>query len=94
MTEQHFAAFLEAAETKKADKGWREAQEGRSLTLYAGHDGASLTVSRVEAVKLDGELVHAKTVRGELFVLALSDIYGGAVDSPPKGARKAGFVSG
>lgn len=92
MTEQHFSALLSASEAKKASDGWLKLPEGRHLTLYVAFNGASLTVSRIEAVRSEAGLVKAKTVKGETFVLALTDIFAGAVDAPAATSRKAGFV--
>ncbi len=93
MTEEHLTALLAAAEAKKDDKGFLRVGEGRTLTLYVASTAATLTVSKVEAVKHERELLHARTTKGELFILALADVYAGAVDaSPSAGGRKAGFV--
>lgn len=92
MTEEHLTALLTAAEAKKDDKGFLRVADGRSLTLYVASGAAGLTVSRVEAVRLERELLQARTAKGELFVLALGDVYAGAVDLVGPTARKAGFV--
>lgn len=92
MTEDHLTALLTTAEAKKDDKGFLRAAEGRNLSLYVASAGASLTVTRVEAVKIDKQLVHARTVRGETFVLALQDVFAGSVEQPPSAGRKAGFA--
>ena len=44
------------------------------------------------ALRLDGPLLHARTQRGEVFVLCLADVFAGAVDEPAEQGRKAGFV--
>ena len=92
MTEQHFSALLATAEAKKASDGWVKPPEGRFLTLYVAFNGASLTVSRIESVKSETGLVRAKTTKGETYVLALADIFAGAVDAASTTGRKAGFV--
>ena len=92
MTEEHLAALLAAVEAKKNDKGWSVASEGRSLTLYAAYNGASLTVSRVEALRSEQKLLYARTKKGEVFVLALADVYAGAAEESPAASRKAGFA--
>jgi hypothetical protein len=93
MTEEHLSALLAAAEAKKDDKGFLRAGEGRTLTLYVASSAASLTVSKVEALRAERDLLHARTTKGEVYVLALVDVYAGAVDaSPATGGRKAGFV--
>lgn len=69
--------------------------DGRRLTLYAGHAGVSLTVTRVEALKLleDGT-VAARNDKGDRFFVTLADLFGVAVEgsSTTASARKAGFV--
>lgn len=92
MTEEHLTALLSAAEAKKDDKGWVSAPDGRLFTLYVANGGAGLTVSRVEAMRIDNQLVHARTNRGELYLLAIVDVYAGAIEGPTATARKAGFA--
>ena len=92
MTEEHLSALLSAAEAKKDDKGWVGAADGRLFTLYVASGGAGLTVGRVESMKVDGKLVHARTNRGEMYVLSLGDIYAGAIEGPTATSRKAGFA--
>lgn len=92
MTEEHLSALLSAADAKKDDEGWSTTPEGRNMTLYVACNGANLTVSRVEALRVKGALLEARTVRGERYLLALEDVYAGAVDGPKAAGRKAGFV--
>ena len=91
MTLDHLNAIIKAAEARKDDKGWWTTQEGRHVTLYASSGGSSLTVSRVEALRIDGVLVAARTVRGEEYFVALEDHFAGAVEPQAQGARRAGF---
>lgn len=74
-------------------EGWATPPEERKLTLYASHDGGALTVNEVEAVKLDGKLVRARTHKGEVFVLAVEDVFAASLDGPVVSGRKAGFGS-
>lgn len=92
MTEEHLTALLAAAEAKKDDQGFSRAADGRTWTFYVVSGSASLTVSKVEAVKVERELLRARTTKGELYILALKDLYAGAVDAPGANTRKAGFV--
>lgn len=92
MTEEHLASLLASAGAKKDGEGWHAPADGRHLTLYVAANGASLNVGRVEALKRDGSLLQARTVKGEVFVLALEDVFAAAVEAAPTGARKAGFV--
>jgi hypothetical protein len=97
MTEEMLRTVLETAEAKidKGDKdGWAALPEGRSLTFYVAHNGASLTVSKISAVRVAQGVVRAKSVKGQLFVLSLPDIFAAALDGAgePSSSRKAGFL--
>jgi hypothetical protein len=92
MTEDHLSAIVGAGDGKKDNQGWWVMPEGRHVTLYVASEGSSLTVSKVEAVKLEGTLVKARTVRGETYVLAMEDVFAGQVEPQPQGARRAGFA--
>jgi hypothetical protein len=91
MTQEHLSALLTEAGAAKRAEGWVELGE-RHLTLYLAQQGTSLTVSRIEALKQQEGLLWARTVKHEVYVVSLADVYAGAVDSPMQGTRKAGFV--
>src|ERR1700733_2944789 len=69
MTPEHFDVILKNAQAKPAagaeKDGFLSLPEGKMLSFYVAHEGASMSVSRVEAVKLDGELVFARTTKRE-----------------------------
>jgi hypothetical protein len=93
MTLEHWAALIEASGAKKDEKGFLAPPEGKLLTLYVASGAATLTVQRIEAVRQEQGLVHARSKKGELFVLALLDIFAGAVEETQGSSqRKAGFV--
>lgn len=93
MTDAHLMSFIAAADAQKDKAGWWTTDEGRHMTLYASFAGSSLTISRIEALRHEGEQLHAKTVRGELYVVALADVFAAQVEGQPKaGGRRAGFV--
>jgi hypothetical protein len=46
----------------------------------------------VQSLKHDGTLLHARTVKGEHYIVALVDAFAGSVDAPPSSTKKAGFV--
>jgi hypothetical protein len=92
MTQDHWLALLETAEATKDPEGWVAMSSGRHLTLYMASGNASLTVNHVEAVRVEGALIKARTVKGDTFVLALESVFAGAVDGPKDSTRKAGFV--
>jgi hypothetical protein len=94
MTGEHLEAILKVAGAKSEKDGWQSLPEGSAMTLHVAHDGASMTVSRIDAVKQDGELVYARNPRRELFVIVRSDIFAVALEGESnagKVARRAGF---
>jgi hypothetical protein len=93
MTLEHWAALMEASGAKKDEKGDLAPPEGKLLTLYLSSGSSTLSVQRIEAVRQEQGLVHARTKKGELFVLSLGDIFAGAVEETQgSSSRKAGFV--
>jgi hypothetical protein len=94
MTGDHLDAILKIAGAKADKEGWLGLPEGNTMTLHVAHDGASMTVSRIEAVRQDGELVYARNPKRELFVVVRSDVFAVALEgesSAGKVARRAGF---
>jgi hypothetical protein len=91
MTEEHFTALLSAAEAKKDDQGFMLPSHGKTWSLYVASGAAGLNVTRIEALRVDKSLLRARTVKGELYILALEDVYAGAVDAGVSSSRKAGF---
>jgi hypothetical protein len=94
MTEDHLTAIISVAEAKKDSGNWWVMPEGRHATLYASSQGSSLTMGKVEALALEGPLLRARTARGEVYVVALVDVFAGQVEPQPKGVRRAGFGGG
>jgi hypothetical protein len=92
MTLEHWAALIEASGAKKDDKGYLATPEGKLLTLYVSSGNSTLSVQRIEALREEKGLVHARTKKGETFVLALEDVFAGAVEETQNSSRKAGFV--
>jgi hypothetical protein len=92
MTQEHLSALLDMLAAKPDNEGWCSLGDGRCLTLYTAHDGASLTIAKVEALSSRGPLVKARTSRGELYILALEGLFAAAVEAAPAQARKPGFL--
>jgi hypothetical protein len=92
MIQEHLSAILDLISAKTEKDGWSVFPDGRGLTLYAAHDGVQLAVPRVEAIAVKGGLLRARTSKGELYVLALEDVFAVAAEATPTQARKAGFV--
>lgn len=92
MTPEHLSALLRVAAATTDGEGWQHPAEGRSLTLHLAHDGATLTVSRLCALRSEGGLVFARSPQGEQYVVALADVFAGCVDGPKDVGRRAGFA--
>jgi hypothetical protein len=95
MTVEMFKAILEKAECKTKG-GESTLPEGRTIALYVAHEGVSLTISRLVSLRLDldGLLIVGRDHRGEMYLVALADVFaasvaGGSGDTP---VRKAGFL--
>lgn len=93
MKQDQFESFLASVPVQPEEDGWFKAPAERHVTLHAAHEGVGLTVAKVEAVKLDGELVWARTRRGETYQLSLADLFALAVEAPKNAERKAGFAA-
>ncbi len=94
MTGDHLDAILKTAGAKQEKDGWLALPDGSAMTLHVAHDGASMTVSRVEAVRPEGELVYARNPKRELFVVVRTDIFAVALEgelNAGKVVRRAGF---
>jgi hypothetical protein len=87
-----FQTVLQSAQAKAEKDGYHVLPEGATMTFYVAKNGASMTVARVEAVKLEGNLVFARTTKRETFVMWREDVFAaaceGALGQP---ARRAGF---
>lgn len=92
MTQEHLSALLDMLAAKPDNEGWCSLSDGRTLTLYTAHEGASLTIAKVESVSSRGPLLKARTGRGELYILALEDLFAVAAEAIPAQARKPGFL--
>lgn len=93
MDNAHISAVLASAEAKDVKDGFSLVPEGRSITFYVAHAGASLSVPRAIAVKVEGQLLHARTQKGETYVVEAADVFGAAIEGgSPTTTRKAGFL--
>ena len=92
MTGEHLGLILKEAHAKSDKSGWESLPEGTLLTLYMAHDGASLTVNRIVAVRQDGELLYARTPKKDTFALSRSDLFAVAIEGANADpTRRAGF---
>jgi len=91
MTSDQLAKILELAEARKGEEGWSSLGQ-YTLTLHTAFNGASISFSKVEELKLTAPLVFAKSTRGETHVVRLEDIFAATVEASREKGRKAGFV--
>jgi hypothetical protein len=92
MTQDQLTAILDAISAKADKAGWSALPDGRSLTLYVAHDGVPLTVARVDTLSVKNGLARARTVKGEMYVIVLDDLFAVAAEGTPSQARKPGFA--
>jgi anti-sigma-K factor RskA len=92
MTKEQIEAVLKAAQAKNDKEGNHALPDGSNVTLHVAHDGASVSVQKVESVRFDGELVYARSSKA-LTAIVASDVYAvsveGAGGTPQR--RPAGF---
>jgi hypothetical protein len=94
MTGDHLDAILKMAGAKADKEGWASLPEGGTMTLHVAHDGAAMTVPRVESLRQDGDLVYGRNPKREVFIVVRSDIFAVALESDVSAgrvARRAGF---
>jgi hypothetical protein len=95
MTGDHLDAILRTAGAQPDKDGWWSAGGGVTMTLHVAHDGASMTVPRVDAIKTEGELVYARNPKREIFIVVRTDIFAVALEGEAttgRVVRRAGFA--
>jgi hypothetical protein len=85
---------LESAGATIVEGGGRKLPEGKTLTVYVAHGGATLTVGKVVGVKIGSGVAELVTTRGEIVFAKELDLVGamvtGTSDAPA--GKKAGFL--
>jgi hypothetical protein len=94
MTDDMFRSLLDDIGAKRDDDGVLHLPEGKLVTLYAAHDGVSLTVGKVEGLRVSNGIIRARSVKGESFFIAREDLFAISVDggTQVQAGRKAGFL--
>jgi|GEM_PF-1533931 len=92
MDDKHYRALLDAARVT-LDGPWALLTEDRTVTLHVSSGGVGLNIGKVVRLRLDGTLLQAENSQGELFVVALEDVFAASIDGAKKAARKAGFTT-
>jgi len=93
MTPEHINDILKICEASEGDGGFRELPQKTTLTLYLSKGGVGLTVASIEAMALRGHTVQARTTKGDLYVVALEDVFAANIEGRMKSKteRRAGF---
>jgi hypothetical protein len=94
MTEDMLRSVIDTSNAKLDDEGWLRLPEGQLFTLYTAHDGVSLTVGKIEALRISQGIVRARSSKGDAFFLAVTDMFAVSVDGGTQATpgRKAGFL--
>lgn len=92
MTREQIESILKNSQAKQDKEGAYALPEGGSVSLHVAHDGASISVQKVESLRFDGDLVYAKSSKMTVAVVG-SDVFAitveGAAGTPAR--RPAGF---
>ena len=93
MTQDQLEAILKQLSAKTDKEGWWTMPEGSLLTIHVAHDGAQLSVQRVESLRVEGAIVVTRTHRKELSCFVRDDVFALASDGATgeKGRNRAGF---
>lgn len=93
MTPENINDILKICEASEGEGGFRELPQKTTLTFYLSKGGVGLTVPSVEAIALRGHTVHARTIKGDLYVVSLEDVFAVNVEGRMKSKteRRAGF---
>jgi len=91
MTREQIESILKSSQAKlDKENGW-VLPDGSNVTLHVAHDGASLSFQKLDAVKFDGELLYAKSLKQNIAI-AVADVFAVAVEGASGQARRpAGF---
>ena len=93
MSPEQVNEILTICEASASDNGFRELPQKTTVTLYCARGGVGLTVSSIEAMALRGQSLHARTTKGDLYVVAIDDVFAANVEgrAQAKTPRRAGF---
>jgi hypothetical protein len=79
MTREQIEAVLKTVQAKSDKEGGHTLPEGSNVTFHVSHDGASVSIQKVENVRFEGELIYAKSAK-QLVALVTSDVFALSVE--------------
>ena len=93
MVGEQLQAIFKNAHVKSDKDGFSTLPDGATATIHAAHTGVGLTISRVEAYRLEGALLTARTAKRETYMLDVADVFAVAVEGTSSAGpvRRAGF---
>lgn len=93
MTREQIESILKAAGAKSDKEGGFTFPEGSNVAFHVAHDGASLSFQKIESLRFDGEILHAKSSKQSIALVA-SDVFAIATEGggTAPARRPAGFV--
>lgn len=95
MTEAMLEAILLEAAFEKTQGEERRSTDGRKLTVYLCHGGASLTIGRIEALSRIGSMLMMRNDKGERHFADLQHVLAVAVEAgaATSTTRRPGFLT-
>jgi len=92
MVGEQLQAIFKNAQAKADKEGFMTLPEGTTATIHAAHGGVGLTISRVEGVKIETNLLTARTAKRETYMIEVADVFAVALEGTTNGpVRRAGF---
>lgn len=86
MNQDDFERITKDFKTTQGDGKLAVLPEGAQLTFYVAHGGASLSVAKVDAYRLDAGLLVLRTTKKETFHLRLDDVFAISAEGAAGGA--------
>ncbi len=94
MSPETFAEILSlSGAAASTDGAWRELPPKTTLTLYLARAGVGLNIPSVEAVSLKGLAAQVRTLKGEIYVFELGDVFAVNIEGrhEPRAKHRPGF---
>ncbi len=93
MTREQIEIILKGAQAKADKDGGYVLPDGANVTIHVAHDGAMLGLQKVENIRFEGELLHAKSTKQSVSIVT-SDVFAIVVEgaSGTTARRPAGFL--
>lgn len=91
MTREQIEAILKSSQAKLDKENGYILPDGSNVTIHVAHDGASLSFQKLESVRIDGDLLFAKSAK-QTVAIVVADVFAVAVEGASGQARRpAGF---